>query len=86
MQASVQDVQARNESLAVTLISAGHFLSHFYALTLPAMFLTLKETFNVSYLELGLAVTAYNLLKPGAGSRRHGPPGPRRASPRTRHA
>jgi len=26
------------------------------------MFLTLKETFNVSYLELGLAVTAYNLL------------------------
>jgi FSR family fosmidomycin resistance protein-like MFS transporter len=48
--------------MAVTLISAGHFLSHFYALTLPAMFLTLKETFNVSYLELGLAVTAYNLL------------------------
>ena len=62
MQVSVRDVRTGNGSLAVTLISAGHFLSHFYALTLPAMFLTLKDTFNVSYLELGLAVTAYNLL------------------------
>lgn len=62
MQASIQDVRAGNERLVVTLISAGHFLSHFYALALPAMFLTLKETFGVSYAELGLAVTAYNLL------------------------
>lgn len=62
MQASLSDHRVHNSSLAVALISAGHFLSHFYALALPALFLTLKETFNVSYLELGLAVTAYNLL------------------------
>jgi MFS transporter, FSR family, fosmidomycin resistance protein len=62
LQASIPDHRAHSSNLAVTLISAGHFLSHFYALALPAMFLTLKETFNVTYLELGLAVTAYNLL------------------------
>ncbi len=62
LQASVSNARIGNGALAVTLISVGHFLSHFYALTLPAMFLTLKETFNVSFLELGLAVTAYNLL------------------------
>ena len=44
------------------LISAGHFLSHFYALLLPPLFPLLKAEFGVSYAELGLAVTAYALL------------------------
>lgn len=62
VQPTVQDTRQDNEGLAIALISVGHFLSHFYGLALPAMFLTLKEVFNVSYLELGLAMTAYNLL------------------------
>lgn len=38
------------------LISNGHFLSHFYVLCLPTMFLTWKGAFHVSYSQLGLTV------------------------------
>jgi MFS family permease len=38
------------------LISNGHFLSHFYVLCLPTMFLTWKDTFHVSFSQLGLTV------------------------------
>ena len=47
---------------ALGLISSGHFLSHFYGLALPPLFPLLKAEFGVSYLELGLAMTAYGLL------------------------
>jgi MFS family permease len=52
----------RHDSWIIGLVSAGHFLSHFYFLALPAMFLFLKEDFGVSYTELGLAMTAYSVL------------------------
>jgi FSR family fosmidomycin resistance protein-like MFS transporter len=52
----------RHDGWIIGLISTGHFLSHFYYLALPAMFLFLKEEFDVSYAELGLAMTAYSLL------------------------
>ncbi len=38
------------------LISNGHFLSHFYVLCMPTMFLTWKDTFEVSFSQLGLTV------------------------------
>jgi FSR family fosmidomycin resistance protein-like MFS transporter len=38
------------------LISNGHFLSHFYVLCMPAMFLTWKDAFEVSFAQLGLTV------------------------------
>lgn len=38
------------------LIGTGHFLSHFYVLCLPPMFLFWKDGFGVSFGELGLAV------------------------------
>jgi MFS family permease len=38
------------------LISNGHFLSHFYVLCLPTMFLTWKDSFHVSFTQLGLTV------------------------------
>jgi MFS transporter, FSR family, fosmidomycin resistance protein len=50
------------EGWIISLISAGHFLSHFYYMALPPMFLFLKAEFNVSYVELGLAMTAYGFL------------------------
>lgn len=50
------------EGWILSLISAGHFLSHFYYMALPPMFLFLKAEFNVSYVELGLAMTAYGFL------------------------
>ena len=51
-----------NQRRVIGLISAGHFLSHFYALSLPPLFPILKTEFGVSYVELGLAVTAYGLF------------------------
>ena len=38
------------------LIGNGHFLSHFYMLCLPPMFLTWQDAFHASFAELGLAV------------------------------
>ena len=38
------------------LIGTGHFLSHFYMLTLPPLFLAWQTTFDVSFAELGLSV------------------------------
>ncbi len=52
----------RQDNWVVGLLSSGHFLSHFYYMTLPAMFPLLKVEFGVSYAELGLAMTAYAVL------------------------
>jgi FSR family fosmidomycin resistance protein-like MFS transporter len=38
------------------LISNGHFLSHFYVLTLPPMFVAWQSSFQVSFAQLGLTV------------------------------
>ena len=38
------------------LIGTGHFLSHFYLLLIPPLFLTWQREFDVTYAELGLAV------------------------------
>jgi MFS family permease len=38
------------------LIGTGHFLSHFYQLCLPPLFLVLQRQFDISFAELGLAV------------------------------
>jgi MFS family permease len=39
-----------------TLIACGHFLSHYYQLCLPPLFIAWQGTFGVSYAELGLAM------------------------------
>jgi MFS transporter, FSR family, fosmidomycin resistance protein len=38
------------------LIGSGHFLSHYYQLCLPPMFIAWQQAFGVSYAELGLAM------------------------------
>lgn len=60
--AQLDPAQHRREGPVVGLISVGHFLSHFYVLCLPPLFPILKAEFNVSYVDLGLAITAYGLL------------------------
>ncbi|MBT4687429.1 MAG: MFS transporter [Rhodospirillaceae bacterium] len=50
------------ERWTLGVISIGHFFSHYFALVLPPLFPFLKAEFGVSYLELGLAMTAYGLL------------------------
>jgi len=38
------------------LLGAGHFLSHFYQLCLPPVFIAWQQAFGVSFAELGLAM------------------------------
>jgi FSR family fosmidomycin resistance protein-like MFS transporter len=57
------DIQVKTRERWVNgLIGAGHLLSHYYIYALPPLFPLLKAEFGVSYVELGLAMTAYNLL------------------------
>jgi MFS family permease len=47
---------ASQDTRIIALIGTGHFLSHFYMLCLPPLFLVWREEFGVSYAELGLIV------------------------------
>jgi MFS transporter, FSR family, fosmidomycin resistance protein len=40
------------------LLGAGHFLSHFYQLCLPPLFIPWQKAFDASFAELGLAIAA----------------------------
>src|SRR5713101_8299370 len=44
------------DSRVNALLGAGHFLSHFYQLCLPPVFMAWQKTFDVSFAELGLAM------------------------------
>lgn len=46
----------RRDLRIVGLIGMGHFLSHFYMLCLPPLFLAWRQEFDVSFATLGLAV------------------------------
>jgi MFS family permease len=52
-------------------VSAAHFISHFYLLVLPPLFIFVREDYGVSYTELGLAFAVLNgisaLLQTHAG-------------------
>ena len=51
----------RREVEAVGLISAAHFLSHFYQLALPPLFILIRGDLGISFVALGSAVAAYNI-------------------------
>src|SRR3981189_648916 len=44
------------DSRVNALLGAGHFLSHFYQLCLPPLFIAWQQAFDVSFAELGLAM------------------------------
>lgn len=46
----------------IGLIGTGHFLSHFYVLVLPPLFLAWREDFGVSFAALGAAVAAMSAV------------------------
>lgn len=50
------------DAKVIGLISAGHFFSHFYLLSLPPLFVFLQRDFEISYVALGLTMTGYNLI------------------------
>jgi len=49
----------RNDVRVIGLISAAHFFSHFFQLTLPPLFPLLKEVWGVPYVALGLAMSVF---------------------------
>ena len=53
---------ARGEYIVAAKVSAAHFTSHVYFLVLPPLFPLLKDQLHVGYVELGLAVTLFNIL------------------------
>ncbi|MEE8395926.1 MAG: MFS transporter [bacterium] len=53
-------VARQKDGPVLSLVAAGHFLSHFYMMLLPPLFVLLKVEYGVSYLALGLLMTLYN--------------------------
>ncbi len=49
------------DTRVMSLVCTAHFVSHFYILVLPPLFPFIREYYGVSYTELGLALTAFNV-------------------------
>jgi MFS family permease len=66
-----QALNFRTESTAardrrvIGLVSGAHFVSHFYILLLPPLFPFVRAEYGVSYIELGLALAAFNIVSAG---------------------
>ncbi|HUZ73308.1 MAG TPA: MFS transporter [Stellaceae bacterium] len=52
----------QRETRVNLLISMGHFLSHFYGLCLPPLFIVWQREFGISYAELGLAPVLMSIM------------------------
>jgi len=50
---------ARRDIRVIGLVGLAHGLSHFYALSLPVLFVFIKDDLGVSFTELGLVVTVF---------------------------
>jgi fucose permease len=52
---------ARRDLSVIGLICAAHFVSHVHIFILPPLFPFLKDALGVSYVELGLIITVFNV-------------------------
>jgi FSR family fosmidomycin resistance protein-like MFS transporter len=52
----------RKDAQILGLVSAGHYFSHFYTLTLPPLFLFIKDDLGVSFALLGLLMSIRNFV------------------------
>ena len=58
---SGENTARATDTRVISLVCAAHFVSHFYILVLPPLFPFIREFYGVSYTELGLALTAFNV-------------------------
>src|SRR4051812_18453074 len=49
------------EGKVIALVAIAHFTSHVHIMLLPPIFGQVKEAFGVSYVDVGLAITAFNV-------------------------
>jgi len=49
------------DARVIALVSAAHFVSHYFILLLPPLFLFIRADYQVSYTQIGLALMAFNL-------------------------
>ena len=54
---------AREDAKMIGLVGLAYASSHFYHLTLPALFSVLKDAFEVSYTALGLTLIVFLRLR-----------------------
>jgi MFS transporter, FSR family, fosmidomycin resistance protein len=54
-----------HDARAIGLVSAAHFVSHFYILLLPPLFPFVRAEYGVTYTELGAALAAFNIVSAG---------------------
>ena len=58
---SVPSAAIGREIRAISLVGFGHFLSHFYMFGLVPLFVAISADLNVTNLQLGAILTAYNV-------------------------
>ena len=49
------------DTKVIALIAIAHFVSHVHVMLLPPIFGQVREAFGVSYTEIALALTAFNV-------------------------
>jgi MFS transporter, FSR family, fosmidomycin resistance protein len=54
--------QPRQENWLIALVSAAHFISHYYIILLAPLFVFIRADYGISYTQLGLAYVAFNVV------------------------
>jgi FSR family fosmidomycin resistance protein-like MFS transporter len=55
-------VGTASETQTLVAVSAAHLVSHFYIMVLPVLLPLLKERLGVGFLDLGVALTIFNVV------------------------
>jgi MFS family permease len=58
----VLGVRSASDTRLIAVVSAAHFVSHYYIILLPPLFAFVRADYGVSYTELGLALAAFNVV------------------------